>query len=90
MIIGLSPFPLSVGGKDILSLLSLGNSSLIWIVLAGHYQPLILVGCWPLPVLFGPVLGDPGWQMVLRPLGLSVHWVALLRGWLVCCGYVLL
>ena len=24
--------------------------------------------------------------MVLCPLGLPVHWVALLRGWLVCSG----
>ena len=37
-----------------------------------------------LPVLFGLALGDPGWPMVMCPLGLSVHWVALLRGRLVC------
>ena len=39
-----------------------------------------------LPVLFGPALADPGWPMVLCPLCLPVLWVALLRGWLVCCG----
>ena len=86
MIIGLPPFPLSVGGADMLSFLSLGNSSLTRIVLVGHYQPLILVSRWPLPVLFGMALGDPGWPMVMCPLDLPVHWVALLRGWLVCYG----
>ena len=65
-----------MGDAVILSSLPLGWTRF---VLEGHYQPLTLVGRWPLPVLFGPVLGDPG-----RPSRVSLsHWVALSRGWLV-------
>ena len=65
MIIGLFPALLSVGDAVILSSLPLGWTR---VVLVGHYQPLTLVGRWPLPVLFGPVLGDPGRPCVLGPL----------------------
>ena len=64
-----------------LSCLTAVGPSLNWVVLAGHYQPLTMVGHWPLPVLFGPALGDPGWPMV------PVLWVAVFRGWLVCSGF---
>ena len=74
------PFLLFVDIAAILSSLPLGCSSWTWVVLGGHSQPLILVGRWPLAILFGPALGDPGWPMVLCPLG------GLLRGWLVCSG----
>ena len=66
---------MSVGCVVILSSLPLGWTG---VVLAGRYQPLTLMGQWPLSVLFDPVLGDPGWPMVLCPLGLPVFWVAVL------------
>ena len=47
----------------------LGRFPLTRVVLMSHYQPLTLVGRWPLHVLFGLVLGNPGWPMVLCPLG---------------------
>ena len=51
-----TPSPLSLGGVDIPSLLLLGHSSLTRVVLAGHYQQLILVDALvPLPsYLAGP------------------------------------
>ena len=91
MILGLVPFPFVCGWcADFLPLLAwpVGlDSSLAWVVLAGHYQPLILVS--PLAP-FGPIwpgpLSDPGRPLVLCPLSLPVLSEALLRGWLVCSG----
>ena len=54
-----------MGDAVILSSLSLGWTR---VVLVGHYQSLTLVGRWPLPVLFDPVLGDSGRPCVLGPL----------------------
>ena len=79
----LFPLPVVSGGTVILSSLPLGWTL---VVLAGHFQPLILVSRWLLSVLFNPALADPGWPMDLGPLVPGVLWVALLRGWLVCCG----
>ena len=59
-------------------LTAVGPSSFTWALLVGHYQPLTIVGVGPLPVLFGPVLCDPGGPCVL--LNLLVLWVTLLRG----------
>ena len=58
---------------------SVGSFLFDRVVLVGHYQPPTLVGVGPLPVLFGPALGDPGWPMVLCPLGGPVEWLASLQ-----------
>ena len=58
-----------MGDAVILSSLPLGWTR---VVLVGHYQPLILVGRWPHPVLFDPVPGDSGKPCVLGPLSLPV------------------
>ena len=61
------------------------DPSLAWVVLAADPG-----GSWtppPLPVLFGPALGDTGRPLVLCPLSLAVLLEALLRVWLACHSY---
>ena len=73
-----------MGGADILSLLSLGQFIFDPDRPGGPLSAADPGG--PLVPSFGTALGDPGWLMILCPLGLHVHWIALLRGCLVCCG----
>ena len=82
MIIGLLPSPVVCGWCGYPALLPLGPSSWTRVVLAGHYQPLTLVGRCPpsCPVWPG------AWWMIQAGLASCVLWVAMLRGWLVCCG----
>ena len=51
-----------MGDAVILSSMPLGWTR---VVLVGHYQPLSWWAVGPLPVLFGPVPGDPGMPCVL-------------------------
>ena len=78
MVIGLFPCPVVCGWCGYPVLVPLDPALWTRVVLTGHYQPLTLVGRWPLPVLFGPALGDPGWSMVPCPLGGLVEGLASL------------